>query len=226
MLIVTLRVGPLPTTLRLTPRDLEIIRVLCLCVRYLSMDQLRRGWWQTNSRAALAAEARIRKLVKAEWLGKSSLLARPIPKIDGPLYVWHPGDRVPDFGHFAWRAKSRWKSPPVMTSVIYAGPKASRFYVGTRPRKVRQIYQLTHDLGVAEVYLHFKDSRPAEAANWCGEATNPFRKRHVKNADVYIYPEHKWPPKLVVDFAGAYPKSRIQALHDYCSKNQLAYELW
>lgn len=171
-------------------------------------------------------ENRLRKLVQINWLGTASCLARPMPELDGPLYAWHPGKSEPDFGHYAWLANKRWDRPPVMTKLYFAGRRAAHQYLGTRPRRVRQIYQLTHDLGVSEVYLYFKAHRKEEVSAWYGESVNPFRKPRIKNADVYIFPTLKWPPKLVVDFAGAYPKSRIQALHQYCVENNLAYELW
>lgn len=213
-------------TLIPTSRDLEVARALCHCVRYFSLRQVRTCWWENCSERAGGMEARIRKLVENGWLGKATVLAKPIPILDGPIYCWSPGDLEPNFGKAAWKAQSRWTLPAKSTTIIYAGRKATHNYLGTRPRKVKQIFQVTHDLGLAEVYLLTRRLRPELARSWVGEGKHRFKKPRMKNADAYIFPEDTWPPKLIIEFAGCYPKKRIEQFHAFCVKQHLSYELW
>lgn len=171
-------------------------------------------------------EARIRKLVENDWLGKATVVARPTPVLDAPIYCWSPGEREPNFGKSAWKAQSRWTLAPKSTTIIYAGRRATQNYLGTRPRKVKQIFQVTHDLGLAEVYLLTRRLRPELAKSWVGEGKHRFKKPRMKNADAFIFAGDTWPPKLVIEFAGCYPKKRIEQFHAFCVEQNLSYELW
>ncbi len=213
-------------TLLPTNRDLDMAHALCHCVRYFSLRQIREFWWENCSEGARGTEARIRKLVESDWLGRATVVARPIPRLKAPIYCWKPGEPDPSFGKAAWKAQSRWILPARSTTVIYAGRKATHNFLGTRPRKVRQIFQVTHDLGLAEVYLLTRRQRPELAGLWVGEGKHRFKKPRMKNADAYIFESDTWPPKLVVEFAGCYPKKRIEQFHAFCVKQDLSYELW
>ena len=86
--------------------------------------------------------------------------------------------------------------------------------------------ELTHDLGVAETFLRFRETRPTEATLWKGEGIISPLRRKKKVPDAIIAGDFIWPPRLVVEFAGSYSRERIQVFHWFCEKEQLAYELW
>ncbi len=153
-------------------------------------------------------------------------MARPLPVIDEPICVWQPSQQLPDFGAVAWSAKSRWKFGARRTSVVVASDLATRIRTGRNAREIKQCFQLTHDLGVSETFLRFRQTRPAEATLWNGEDIIARFRRKKKLPDAIIAGDDIWPPRLAVEFAGAYSRGRIKGFHKFCEQEQLPYELW
>ncbi len=213
-------------SLRLTSRDCEILDHLSTAVRLFSLDQIARTWWRDSVDQARLAEDRIRLLAHAGWVERYSVLVRPMPEIVAPVACWQPGLRPADFGQIAWRVQSRWKNGPRKCLVVVASSRATKLRTGKPARKIKQYFQLTHDLGVAETFLRFRETRPTEATLWKGEGIISPLRRKKKVPDAIIAGDFIWPPRLVVEFAGSYSRERIQVFHWFCEKEQLAYELW
>lgn len=168
----------------------------------------------------------MRRLAHAGWVERYSVLVRPMPEIVAPVACWQPGMRPADFGQIAWRVQSRWKNGPRKCLVVVASSRATKLRTGKPARKIKQYFQLTHDLGVAETFLRFRETRPTEATLWKGEGIISPLRRKKKVPDAIIAGDFIWPPRLVVEFAGSYSRERIQVFHWFCEKEQLAYELW
>lgn len=211
--------------LRFTQRDQEILRALTLSVRLFSYDQARGHWWPDDETGALARR-RFRQLAENGWLSRAAVMSRPLPKLEQPIRRWSPGLARPDFGADAWQAQNRWTGAAQKVSVIVAADKASLTWTGKKARGIRQGFQLTHDLGMAEVFLRFRGNRPELAARWQGEERLASRRRGKKLPDAVIVGETDWPPELVIEFAGAYGKDRLQKFHTFCEREAIAYELW
>ena len=213
-------------SLRLTSRDCEILDHLSTAVRLFSLDQIAHAWWRGSVDPRKLADERIRQLARAGWVERFSVLARPMPKITAPVACWRPGQLAADFGKIAWRVQSRWKKGPRRCLVVVASNRTTKSRTGKQARRIKQYFQLTHDLGVAETFLRFKETRPEEATLWKGEGIISPLRRKKKVPDAIIAGDSIWPPRLVVEFAGAYARERIEVFHWFCEKEQLAYELW
>ncbi len=213
-------------SLLLTSRDCEILDHLSTAVRLFSLDQIAHAWWSDADDPRKLADERIRRLARAGWVERYSVHVRPMPKIMAPVACWRPGQLAADFGQIAWQVQSRWKTGPRKCLVVVASGRTTKSRIGKPARKIRQYFQLTHDLGVAETFLRFRESRPAEATLWKGEGSISSLRRKRKVPDAIIAGDTIWPPRLVVEFAGAYARKRIEGFHRFCEMEQLAYELW
>ena len=211
---------------QLTLRDLEILHALTHCVRLFSIQQIFRSWWSNSSDKSTAVRDRIRTLNKDGWICRANVFVRPLPEIQKPLFVWQPKQLSPSCHTIAWRSQCRWTRAAESTAVIVASDKASRHFFGKKARGLRQGFQTAHDLGVAEVYLQFRNDRPKLLPLWRGERMIAPLRRRRKVPDAVIADETLWPPQLVVEFAGAYSAERIEQFHRFCAKESLAYELW
>lgn len=210
----------------LTSRDSEILDHLSMSVRLFSLDQIARAWWGDSEDPRKLADERILRLARAGWVERYSVLARPIPEITAPVVCWRPGQSPADFGKVAWRVQSRWKKGPRKCLVVVASDRTTKSRLGKSARGIRQYFQLTHDLGVAETFLRFRETRPEEATLWRGEGMIASLRRQRKVPDAIISGDAIWPPKLIVEFAGDYARNRIEVFHWFCEKERLAYELW
>lgn len=213
-------------TLRLTARDIDLLRSLSNCVRLFSIEQIQSFWWPDTSQKSGVVEKRINKLVDGEWLNRSVILARPVPIFPQPICKWNPGTQLPNFGKCAWLTKSRWAEGHRQIYVVSAGRKASHLFAGVRPRGIRQPFQLTHDLGLSQVYLQYRIHLPAKASKWIGERGIAFRRKKGKIPDAIIGDAGAWPPELIIEFAGSYGKDRLLQFHKFCERESIPYELW
>lgn len=168
----------------------------------------------------------MRVLAENDWILRGVVFVRPLPPIVQPLFVWQPLEPAPDFDAIAWKSQSRWTAAAKSIPVIVASDKSARRLSGKKARGIRQGFQTTHDLGVAEVFLQFREQRPSLIPLWRGERVIAHLRRGKKIPDAVIAEASLWPPKLVVEFAGAYSARRIRQFHHVCVKERLPYELW
>jgi hypothetical protein len=211
---------------QLTARDLDILHALTHCVRLFSIQQIAGCWWKFAAKNSTALRDRIRILVECGWVRRGTVFARPLPHIEQPLFVWRPREPAPAFDTLAWKSQSRWSEAAKTIPVIVASDKSSRRFFGRRARGIRQGFQTTHDLGVAEVYLRFREQFPSQISQWRGERMIAHLRRRKKVPDAVIADESLWPPILVVEFAGEYSARRLRQFHHVCVKEQLPYQLW
>lgn len=228
-----------PTAVILVDRDQEILRTLALKVRLLSLAQLAAAWWSDSSSATTSARRRMNQLTRLGLITALKVLARPVPHITAPLVRWRPAEPAPDFGALAWTLQSRWTEQPRDTTVYVATAKAAHYFGGYAQGVLKHAYQATHDLGVAAVYLHFRAEAPASAAEWVGEdvirrtrrAPSPAspgrgRRRPTDKLPDAVLGQSPTRPRLVIEFGGAYPATRVKHFHDDCQSRGLPYEIW
>ena len=209
----------------LTRRDLEILECLCLRVRYLSLAQVSRTWFQHTKNALANTQERLKLLEQAGLIARFIAMAHPELELARPVYCWQPGAITPNFGAASYQLKSRWTEPPMATPAVIATKQAGARLGGSGGRYPRPTEQ-THDLHLAAVFLRFRLLEPELASAWISEET--FRKglaerRGEKVPDAVIRTASG---DRVIEFGGAYGKEKLLHFHHYCARLKLAYEVW
>ena len=210
-------------TIRLTERDEEIVRCLAVYVRLLSQRQASDHWFDGDD-----SNAR-RRLAHLERLGlvqKLDVRARSLPAIEQPLIKWRPGEATPPCGQAAHRCRSRWRLHHVRSCIAYiATEKAARLFGGRRRGEINKALQVTHDLGVTQVWLVLDDNAPDWADAWRGEDVMAATRYRQKLPDGFIVDQNAT-PICAMEFGGSYDEQRVREFHEDCAQRDLPYQLW
>lgn len=209
-----------------TPRDDEILKTLALKVRVLSLSQIAAAWWTPTPGGQASARRRLAALVNARLLLSLPIQARPLPPIEAPFVCWRPGRSAPDFGALAWKLQSRWTRPPRRTTVYFASKRGANQYGGRLRGEIKREFQVTHDLGVAQVYLNLLRANPDAAAQWVGEDMLRYSHPKDKIPDAVLLSARGESPRLVVEFGGSYDVDRLKKFHRHCAARALPYEIY
>lgn len=207
----------------LTKRDIEIIDILTKKVHILSLSQVARTWWGQALHPVEAARSRVRVLQAKGFVQIISFPVHPELPLTQPLFSWIPGQAAPDFGALAYRVQIRWVRPPVFEKFVYATRKAAAHlggYGDARP----DANHATHDLHLAAVFLFKQRHDPACAESWQSEDTVRAERRDYDDKLPDAIVTH--PTKMAIDFVGKYPKTKLEAFHEYCAREGIGYELW
>ena len=208
---------------RLTDRDRQITRALCVFARLFNQHQIADFWFNGDK---ANARRRLRQLIGNDMLKQVSVRARPLPPLEQPVISWHPGDTSPDFPKAAYQLRSRWTRRPVKTQVAYiATERAARMFGAPARGELKHASHATHDLGVAQVWLQLAESQPAWAEAWRGEDVMAHTRRGQKLPDGFIVNKSN-EVVCVIEFGGAYDQQRVQEFHDDCRKRSLPYRMW
>jgi hypothetical protein len=209
----------------MTPREEEILRLLCFAVRFFSLEQVARTWWSGQPREIRRARQRMRTLARNGWERPLTILARPLLKMDAPVFEWHLDGQDPDIAAVSRALRNRWKEPARDVEIFLATPRATAVMGGGALGSVRNLCQTTHDLHVSQVFLFYRENRPDQASLWVGEDSVIPLNEHEKRPDAVLLNEAKEILR-VIEFGGAYKADRVQAVHDFCWQRNLPYELW
>jgi len=208
-----------------TVRDQQIQRALALKVRYFSLRQIAECWWPDAKQPEVLAQRGLRQLVLDGLIERLTPMTGPMLDLAAPLLSWHQGQLDPDFGAVSWRLQSRWPQVPLTPTTIYRNSaRTNSMYGGPDDPKAVKIDQVTHDLHVSAVYLHFLRHRPDEAEFWVGEDLRPKSGFRLKDPDAIL--ERPDGSLHVVEFGGKYDTDRFRAFHVDCAKRGRSYELW
>src|SRR5262245_16832022 len=207
----------------LSDRDLEILDMLSLRTRVASLTQVSRTWW--NGSLSDVCSRRIVNLEAAGLLVRRRVNAIALPSLSGPITKWAPGDMVPDFSSLAWKLNQRWRAPTVPTAVFLATARCARRFGGRRCGRISRGFQISHDLGVTEVFLTLRLMNLAATDYWIDEDRLAPTRRGQKLPDA-VLARDATAPLLVLEFGGKYPKSRLQAFHDDNESRGLPYQIW
>lgn len=212
--------------LRLTPRDQELLSVLCRRVRMLSCAQIARTWWNGQPKSEATAVERLDRLCAAGLLISRRTLVRNVGILTAPVLTWSPNGPLPDLGAAAWFLQKRWSAQPVVTTIYLATKRCSRLFGANRPGRVSRAFQVSHDLGVAEMFLALRRQRSSAVSFWVDEdRLAPYRHRQ-KLPDAVLARNAAAIPELVLEFGGGYSKARLVEFHQDNLHRQLPYELW
>lgn len=213
--------GDLP--LRITDRDAELLSILSLRVRILSHEQIVRTWWRASPHAALP---RLGQLRQRGLLRERAASVIRIGERLLPLAVWSPGEPVPEFGPLAWALRKRWSSPVQPTTVYFATTLCARLFGGVRLGQVPRAFHVSHDLGVAEMFLALRRQRPAAVSLWIDEDRLAPLRRGEKLPDAVLASGPSSDILCVLEWGGLYSKKRLTSFHLDCEGRGLPYEIW
>lgn len=208
---------------RMTDRDREILKALTVFVRLFSQRQIAEFWFNDDK---ANARRRLAQLAAENLVTQITVRARPLPAIEEPVIVWHPGDVDPDFSRAAYQLRSRWHRRPVKSLQAYiATEQASRILGGRGHGELKNGFQATHDLGVSQVWLQLAESSPAWADAWRGEDVMAHTRRMQKLPDGFIVNKRD-EVVCVIEFGGAYDQQRVSEFHEDCRDRSLPYRMW
>ena len=208
----------------LTAAEEEALRVLSLCVPIASHRQIARLW--SDRSGSTGVVPRLTRLQKTGLVGQAHAAAIELPELVQPLVEWRPGEWTPEFGAVAWSLRRRWRNAATPVDFFYATARCARLYGGRRTGFVSYAGQISHDLGIMEMFLAFKRLSPHLIKLWVDEnRLAPFR-RGEKLPDAVLADSPGSLPLRVLEFGGRYGKVRLQAFHDDCEARGLPYEIW
>ena len=209
--------------LTLTARDLDLLHVLTLCVRLLTVQQVTRLWWP-ESVSHRAARRRLEWLQDSRLVELHRLMAHPLLPVNEPMFAWQPGDTEPDCERLAEACSARWTRPDVAITACVAAPRAASLF-GSTARGLPQRQHLNHDLRLASVFESIRLRDPRMAAMWIGEHGLPKAGHRIKDPDAFLCRNDGLLIR-VMESAGRYSAAQIQSFHDHCEVHELPYELW
>jgi hypothetical protein len=210
-------------TLRLTRRDYEIVDGLGLRVRVFSQRQIADHWFGGE---VVNARRRLKRLSAAGLTKRLTVYARPLPPLVEPQAIWRPGENAPDLGPVAYALHERWRlHPPRQCAVWIATERAAQLLGGMRRGELARPIQVSHDLGLAAVWLRLREVAPQLAASWQSEDSLAHTRVGQKLPDAFIFDANEqvtW----VIEFGGAYDRDRLQAFHADCLSRRIPYQIW
>lgn len=204
--------------------DQQLIQTLVEKVRVVSSRQVATILAAAPDEPSRQTTQQIRKLLAAGLIQRATMAAQEPPPLAEPLYHWTPGSAEPDCHAIAATAFRRWQGPCKPTTVFSATPQCVNLFSGTGGRLPR-VSELSHDLGLTSLYLHFCRLEPNRARNWISEASL-YALGWGKNAklpDALITGADK---PLAIELVGVYTHKKLGAFHRFCMDASLSYELW
>ena len=192
---------------------LEVLAVLALRVRVLSVFQIARTW--PNLVAAL------KRLEAQGFVFTFTAVAHPELPLVGPVVRWTRGNELPDFGRASYLLRSRWNRPGIPTKCVIASRTAGRMFGGHGGRYPRESEE-SHDIHVAAVYLRFRSTFPELAASWVHEEEIKAERKQRKGK----LPDALIGKNRVIEFGGAYKKEKLMGFHKFCESRGFDYEVW
>lgn len=201
-------------------RKLEVLRLLTGKVRAATRDQLVAA--DVSWSPAVLAE-----LVREQLLCETTL-SLIVPAVQRKPYAfWRPTQETPKFGAISWQGRQRLRNGMTKPTRIYWATHRAVRTVGGIGGKLRQPWQLQHDLGVTSVHLLLRRSEPTLAAHWISEDIyrREFgQRRKDKIADAFLV-NPMGQVYRVIEFVGDYSTQRLRDFHRFWSRRRIPYEL-
>lgn len=209
----------------ITERDEEVLFALARCVRFFTLQQIARTWWNSQPSGEANARRRISQLLDADLIGRQHIFASELPGLTKAIFTWQLGDMRPNYGAVSWKLVRRWKSAPKRQTAYFATTKLANRYGGRSRGRIKHLNQATHDLGVSEMYLNFFTTCIERREDWVGEDIFSSERREQKLPDAVLRNQSG---KLyrVLEFGGSYDTQRVKEFHLDCERRELPYELW
>lgn len=207
--------------IQFTDRDFTVLRALSLQVRLFGQRQLADSLWAGD---IANARRRLHRFVEMGLIRRSVVMARPLPELLRPVFVWQPGQEDPDVSQIAFQLQSRWRYRALRSTVIYLPTEITVNHFGGR-NKALMSTQVSHDLGVSEVWLWFCCNHPSYANAWRGENQITDNEPGQSLPDAILV-DSTDQPAMLIEFGGDYEVDRITAFHDDAVLRGLPYQIW
>ena len=207
-----------------TARDRALLEALTKKVRVLTVAQIQRAWWgirKPRSKISSACRARLKELESRGLIETRSRFAQLEALPNRPLAAWQDGLPEPDFAEVSKVARRRFGTPPTTVTCLVATDQAGTLLMGKGGDWPAES-ELSHDLLLAEVYLHMANVLPTRARSWVGEGLIP-RAQGKKVPDALVRDGRH---RTAVELVGKYTAEKLRAFHEHCVAERLAYELW
>lgn len=210
-----------------TARDRELQQALVQKTRLMNLRQIADQWFGGD-----LANTRRRLKQQPEFIERIEVHARSLPELLQPVVTWRAGDPAPNYEAVAYQLQSRWKSSPVRPcSAFIATERLSQLYGGRNRGELKHPLQATHDLGVAQIWLHLHAHYPEWAAAWRSEDLLAHTRRGEKVPDAFIVNATE-EVCCVIEFGGAYSAERVREFCEDCMQREVAgqrglpFQLW
>lgn len=203
-------------------RDTEILRTLANSVRAMSLDQVARAWWSDTRWGRSRAKKTLVELVDHDLVHVQRVLSRPSEQLSQPLTIWRPGDIEPAFDDLAHLLHRRARRCAKMVPVVFAARRTVDIF-GSGAVPTIKLTQMTHDLQVTEVFLHYW--RRGNVKSWVSEDNLPPDWPIRQRPDALLR-DAKGVIVHAVEYGGDYPVERLVKLHEGLSRAELSYEIW
>jgi hypothetical protein len=204
-------------------REEKIVRTLANSVRVMTVVQVARTWWADTRSGRNRAAAALNRLDAEGWVHVQRVLSRPIQSLASPLIRWRPSQEQPDFEAAARSLHRRAMADARSVKVVFASSRAVIFFAAGRAPALK-ITQMTHDLNVSELYLHFRRSGLPEGC-WVSEDRLP-RNWPLRQRPDALLRNEAGDVARAIEYGGDYPPRRLAALHAGLSRIGLGYEIW
>lgn len=206
----------------ITDRDRQILHVLTRQLRVGTAEQFATLWADGSPKSV---QRRLAVLVRWELLATAEVVLLRIP-VTEPLVSVECGGPAPQFGPLAWLLQKRWERGVRQRVTIYwASALTVRLFGGVGGR-LRQPFQLAHDLLVSDVYVLQVQQEPTTAQHWLGEDFARQQQFAVgKVPDAFLLNPYG-DIERVIEIGGQYSANRLRALHRHCDRHGWSYEIW
>lgn len=204
--------------------DRDLLECLVLHVRYLALEQVVRGWFSEHRDGSRRARRHLQRLGDNQLVQMCDVLSRPIAQLKLPLANWQHTHPTPDFESLSRYLRRRARTRAVSTTVAAATTRTRALWGLPITKPHIKLTQTTHDLHVAEIFLHHRRQRAGDG-QWISEdrlpQTWPLRQR----PDALLL-DHAGYFLKAVEYGGDYSSERLRALHRALAALPLAYEIW
>jgi len=204
-----------------TDRDVTVLRALSLQVRLFGQRQLADALWAGD---IANARRRLRRFVEMGLLQRNVVMARPLPELLSPVCAWQPGMETPNVSQIAFHLQSRWRYQALRSTVVFLPTEITVNHFGGRHKAVMST-QVSHDLGVAEVWLWFCCNHSSYSKAWRGENLISDSEPGQSLPDAILVDSND-EPAMLIEFGGDYEANRIAAFHDDAVLRGLPYQIW
>ncbi len=189
-----------------------LLWALANSIRLITPRQLARWWGVSTSNA----RRDLRRLASAGFTQEITIRARRLPAFNKPLYRWYPGSPEPDFGKLSYQAKARFRDLPPITEGAFLPTRLTLGEFAVHRQMKLKHGQSTHEVGLTEAYLYSYKNWPRLTVRcWRGEDSYACeRVPGEKIEDAHFVHPKTGRVLLAIEYAGTYPKSRFQELHE------------
>jgi hypothetical protein len=202
-------------------RDTTVLRAMSLQVGLFGQRQLADSLWFGD---VANARRRLRRFHELGLVSRYVVMARPLPELLSPVFAWQPGAEEPDAGQIAFQLQSRWRYRALRSTVVYLPTERTVNQFGGR-RKTLISSQISHDLGVSQVWLWFWCNYPNHAKAWRGESMLNDNEPGQSLPDAVLVDSND-EPVVLIEFGGDYDAERIANFHDDAAIRGLPYQIW